>query len=273
MHASRWIFLAAIIRQERILAASVLQILQPVLFAGLLTLHEFTGFSDLNWPLSYSLSCFTFVIVIALFGDREWLAKNVIGPTSVVTTWRSIFLRIILCASFPLFFQLELILVGNFSLINLGDYAVVQKLYASVAISIFGSIGLRLVMAVGVFPKAGDILATRKVGFMAFFVLFVVLLVGFIISFFGKGRGPSFELVVGSAIVSAIYTVASYISLLTTTFKPYLAVKALIFSLSLYVVAFFFIAPQTSSAVLMLSGLLFFAYISFCQLSILRMAG
>jgi len=266
-------FLASLIRQERVLAASVLQILQPMLFAGLLTLHEFTGYSDLNWPLSYSLSCFIFVVVIAVFGDWNWLSENLTGPALTVTSWRSILVRIILSASFPLFFQFELILIGKFSFINLGDYAMAQKLYASVVISIFGSVGLRLVMVEAEFPKSRAPLVNTTVFIMAFIVLCVVLLVGFGLSFFGKERGISSGLVVGCAIVSAIYTVASYVSLLATRFKPDLAAKALFFSLSLYSVAFYLMAPQNSLSALILSGFLFVAYISFCQFSILKMPG
>ena len=263
-------FLASLIRQERVLAASALQILQPMLFAGLLTLHEFLGFYELNWPLYYSLSCFIFVVAIAVFGDWGWLTKTLAKPTPAVTSWRSILARIILCASFPLFFQFELILIGNFSLINLGDYAMAQKLYASVAISIFSSVGLRLVMVEADFPESRAPLINTKILVMAFIVLCIVLLVGFSLSYFGKERGISSGLVAGCAIVSAIYTVASYVSLLATTFKPELAAKALLFSLSLYSVAFYLITPQNSLSALILSGFFFVAYISFCQFSILR---
>jgi hypothetical protein len=260
-------FLASLIRQEKILAASALQMFQPMLFAGLLTLHEFGGFSELNWPYSYSLSCFIFVIIIAATGDWRWLIKNLTESTPIVTSWRSILARIAMSVSFPLFFQLELILVGNFSSINLGDYAMVQKLYASVAISLFGSIGLRLVMTRGDFLESAQPLVDKRVIVMAIVVLCVVLLVGFGLSFLKNAHEPSVGLVIGSAIVSAIYTLASFVSLLAATFKPYLAFKALIFSLSVYVVGFYLVAPQNSVAVLMLSGVLFLAYIFFCHLS------
>ena len=88
----------------------------------------------------------------------------------------------------------------------------VQKLYASVAISLFGSIGLRLVMVGGDFLKSGQPIVNKKVIAMAFVVLCVVLLVGFGLSFLGNVHVPSMRLVVGSAILSAIYTLASFIS-------------------------------------------------------------
>jgi hypothetical protein len=198
------------------------------------------------------------------------LIENLSKSTPVVMSWRSVLVRIFMSASFPLFFQFELILVGNFSSINLGDYAVVQKLYASVAISLFSSVGLRWCMSRVDFIKSGELLVSKRVIIMAFIVLGVVLLVGISLSSLGKEHRPSVGLVVGSAVVSAIYTVASFISLLATTFKPYLAAKALIFSLSVYAVAFYLIKPQSSMATLMMSGVLFLAYICFCQFSIFK---
>jgi hypothetical protein len=67
-----------------------------------------------------------------------------------------------------------------------------------------------------------------------------------------------------------IYTVASFVSLLAATFRPYLAAKAFIFSFSVYAVAFYLITPQSPMTILMLSGVLFLIYILFCQWSIIK---
>ena len=269
MHLAGFL-LASLIRQEKILAASVLQVLQPMLFAGLVTLYEFGYSSELNWPYSYSLSCFFLIFFIAFFVDWNWLIDSLSKSTPVQISYSSIITRILMSASFPLFFQLELILVGNFSSINLGDYAVVQKLYASVAISLFGSVGLRLVMNRGSSLKDGELLVSSKIICMALIVLCAVLLVGFSLVFMGKSHKPTAGLVVGSAIVSAIYTVASFISLLANTFQPYLAVRSLFFSLSLYLVAFYLVVPQNSIDLLILAGFAFLVYIISYQFIFLK---
>ena len=125
-------------------------------------------------------------------------------------------------------------------------------------------------MVGGDFLKSGQPIVNKKVIAMAFVVLCVVLLVGFGLSFLGNVHVPSMRLVVGSAILSAIYTLASFISMVATTFNPFLALKSFIFSLSVYTVAFYIVAPQDSFDFLMLSGVLFSAYIFFCQFSIFK---
>jgi CHASE2 domain-containing sensor protein len=118
------------------------------------------------------------------------------------------------------------------------------------------------------FNNGSALLVNKRVIYIAVIVLCVVLLVGFSLFFLGTTHRPSFGLVVGVAIVSATYTVASFSSLMANTFEPYLAAKALIFSFFLYAVAFYLMTPQNSAEFLTLSGGLFLLYTLFLHFSI-----
>jgi hypothetical protein len=196
--------------------------------------------------------------------DWKWLVGVISEPTSKRLKWHSVLARIILSVSFPIFFQLELISIGYLSSVNLGEYAVIQKLYASVTTALFSFVGLRILMERIDSLKSEGALIDTSVAFMSVIVFCVVLLVGFSLSFLEKSNWLSFNLILASAIVSALYTISSFLSLLTSTFKPHLAAKAFFSSLTLYVGAFYLFTPQTATDSLILSGLLFFSHIIFC---------
>ena len=257
------LFLAGLIQQERIILASGLQIIQPALFAGLLSLHALGFLSGLNWTLLYSLSCFACLISFTAFADWKWLATTLKEASTEYPNWPSILARVMLSGSFPLFFQLELILAGNFSHANLGEYAMVQKLYASVSIALFSTVGMRMVIAS---PTGNGILLNKKVILMALSCTIFVFLIGSGIYILGKSHGVSMKLIFFSSIVAFFYTLSSFLGLAMNSGNPRLAFKSFICAVAAYSICYSIIQPKNSFDFLELAGLLFFAHITACYL-------
>lgn len=271
MHTAGF-FLAAMIRQGRALAASIVQIIQPMIFSGLLSLREFGFLSELNWTYLYAFSCLFFIIIVVAWTDWKWLSQYLIEPSSSNTSWFSTLGRIALSASFPLFFQLELILVGHHTSAILGDYAVLQKLYASVSISIFGFAGLRIAMINTDLQAGLGKLIKTKIFFLAICVSVCVFFLGYSIFFVGRLSILSIQLVVLSAFIAFLYTISSFLFLLMNSFKPQLTFKVFSLSLFVYMSTYYFVSPQKLIEFLMLAGVLFFSYIFFSYFTFVRVA-
>lgn len=259
MHGAGF-FLAGLIRQERILVASSLQVLQPALFAGLLTLHELGPLSGVNWALLYSLSCLICVLSFAASVNWQWLKSLLSEVASDPSGWGSIMARIALSVSFPLFFQLELILCGHFGHTNLGEYSMLQKLYASVSISLFGSVGV-LMLSRSV-KSGGDahIGLDRVVIMMALACAACVPLIGGLVVLLGKSKEISMGLILLSTIVAFLYTTSSFLGLKMSAVKPYVGLRFFLCSLLVYGVLFIFMRPDSAFAYLSLAGLFFFVF-------------
>jgi len=259
MHAAGF-FLAGLIRQLRVQSASLLQVVQPLLFAVFLTFSALSDQLKLNWSICYLLSCFICVLIFAKSVDWVWLRETLHQAPLENPTWGKIVLRILFAVSFPLFFQLELILCGEFSNVNLGVYSMLQKLYASISISLFGSLGM-LLLSEGL--KDGQpvtINVNRPVVLMALSCSAIVPIVGLLVAEVTRSFVLPLDLMFMSSAVAFLFSLGSYLSLKVSIQNPMLGLLAFIIALITYCIFFITIKPDTAYTFLFISGVFFFTF-------------
>ncbi len=239
--------------------------IQPFLFAASISLKAFRLPGIPDWSVLYLISAAiglaSFLIIANLRRIRETLRL----PATEEIGWIGILSRVAFCVSFPLFFQLELILCGRLSTVNVGVYAMLQKLYASISISLFGAIGVHL-LAKHMDENTGrGRLVDRELVWIAMASSLCTPLVGFAVLFFTHGgKGLNGRLVLASAVVSFLYTVCALAGLRLSALRPVLGLEFFAVSMALYLAGFVIMRPETAARFLFLASLFFGVF--FCLL-------
>lgn len=260
MH-SAGLFQASLLQQERAFTASVLMVIQPVFFAALISAYEFGYVKGLSWSSSYFISCFTCMLIFAFYTDWSWFKSKLSEKPSVSTSYKSIVLRMAMSVSFPLFFQLELILFGLFTSADLGEYAILQKLYSSISVSLFSSIGILMLSRSLNNKHQQSPTINKQVIAMAAAATLCVLPVGFLVNTMGQNVNLSFLSIALSGAIAFLFTIGSFINLKLSTTDPTEAIKLLVVSLLFYGLLFIAIPPLSVTAYLAHAGLFFLVYL------------
>lgn len=259
MHCAGFL-LAALICEGRVGVAGALQVLQPAIFAALLTAARFDASAPARWALLYLLSTLCCVGFFAAFTRWRTLWAALQPVRELPAPWRTLVVRMVLCVSFALFFQIELILCGQFTGIVLGQYTIIQKLYSSISISIFGSLGV--LMLAKQTREPGSQILNRNVLYLGLFCVMAVMLVGVLVSLTGSASSLSLPLIAASAATAFAFTVASFTSLMMQAHHAARSMQSLFFALTVYLVSFFVIRPTSALGMLTAAGGFFFTYLA-----------
>ncbi len=204
----------------------------------------------------------------SIVGDLSDIRKTLDLRATEAIGWFGILSRVAFCVSFPVFFQLELILCGRFSVVNVGVYAMLQKLYASISISLFGAIGVRL-LARHLDEKSGRkrLVDWESVSFAGISAVCTPL-VGFtVLAFTHGGKGLNSHLVLGSGFVAFLFTICAFVSLRLTALRPFLGLGLFGAALVLYLVGFAVLRPATAGGFLFLASIFFGSFLCFAVCS------
>lgn len=260
MHCAGFL-LAALIYEGRAPVAAGLQVLQPAVFAALLTVTRFDDDSGADrWALLYLVSALCCVGSFAAFTRWYELGIALRPVRALPAPWRNLIVRIVLCVSFALFFQAELILCGQFTNIVLGKYTILQKLYSSISISIFGSLGVLMLAKQAREP--GSPILSRNVFLLGLFCVCAVMLVGTLVSLTDVSSSLNLPLIAASGATAFIFTVASFINLLMQTNHALRSLQSLLAALAIYLILFFIIRPSSALGMLVLAGCFFSSYVA-----------
>ncbi len=243
-----------LIRQGKAVLACISLMLQPMAFALFATIQYFGWINRFEWSLFYLISCLISFLFYFACADWSWIRKSIAGKPVEFANWGSIISRMLLSISFPLFFQLELILFGHFGTSDVGEYAIIQKMYSSISISIFSSVGI-LIVGEGV-SKGGYyfLLLNKKIFFVGFVSALCVLPLGLIISSVGKGMEIDFKTIFVSSLLAFMLSVCSFVNLGLSIRRPFLALGLLIGSFIFYLISFFISSPEVPFAYLLNAG-------------------
>jgi hypothetical protein len=260
MHVAGF-FLAVLMRQGRLRTAATLQVAQPALFAILVTLAHIKVVPAPNWALLYSSSCVCGLLLFVGTSDLHAVRELVRAPVTQVVGWQGIVTRVALSISFPLFFQLELILCGKLTDVNVGTYSMLQKLYSSIAISLFGGLGVLFLIRGGEDPTRRHAGIERKVVLMSVASSACVLCVGYVMALVGRAAAIPVSLIAGSALVAFVFTMASFITLAFNAFRPFVALRASGVSFAVYLAVFFAWRPNSPGALLIVAAVFFVTFV------------
>jgi hypothetical protein len=249
--------LALMIRQERTKTASFCILVQPLMFAVLLTFEHLLTSSNLPWIYFWLIaSAISAMFFFYLAGWRE-LIFFINRDEKTNIKLNSLLSRMFIASTFPIFLQLELIFVGTYSSIDLTEFAILQKLYISVSISLFSNLSVLLIAkdlkANGSLSIAPDIRAVL----MGLLAVIVTTSVGFALALLDRGERLDIAEIFTAGLVSCAFTVCSYINLRQIQVKPLAAAISFVTALAVYALLFFNFNPM-SVIDLMLLGVGYF---------------
>ncbi len=256
MHGAGFL-LASLLEEGRAGAAAALQLLQPLLFAVMVTVDVVLGGAH-RWALWYLVSSALCLAALLMAADWRRLSVRLASVQAPVTSWLDLLARIAASVSFALFFQLELILAGSFSSLDLGSYAVYQKLYASVAISLFGSVGVWLLARIrldNVGALAKWLLAFCLTSFVA------VMAVGVLVDQIDRTHLLSLDMTLLAACVAALFTACALVSLLLQHRHPLDVLGSQCAALALYLAVFSMVRPVDTRDMLLCCATFFMAFL------------
>lgn len=253
--------LALMIRQERTNAVFLCVLVQPFVFAVLLTLGLFFTFNNISWIYFWFIASIASVIFFFyMTGWKEiifFMKRDDIANISL----NSLLSRMFVASAFPIFFQLELILVGNYSSIDLTEFAIFQKLYISISVSLFSNLSVLLIAqdlktngSLSVFPDIRAFL-------LGFFSMVVVISVGYAMTFIDSSERLEVSEIFVVGLVSIAFTVCSYMNLRQVQTKPMLAGISFFVAITTYVVIFYTFTPESIIDLMFLSTIYFILYI------------
>ena len=261
-------FYASLIREERFLTACGVQVIQPFVFAVLISLGLLHIRIVLDWSVAYLISAVLSLVVFLAVSNFERIKNALSLPVSEKIGWTGIISRVAFCVSFPIFFQLELILCGRFSTVNVGVYAMLQKLYASISISLFSAIGVHL-LSKHLDSKSGrNRLVDLESVLLAGACSLCTPIIGFGVLFFTHGgKGLNGHLILASGGVAFLFTVCSFVGLRLSALRPVLGLEFFGVSIALYLIGFLILRPETAVRFLFLASLFFgvFLCLAICE--------
>jgi hypothetical protein len=254
-------YLGAMIFQERHIAIMFLQVVQPASLAGLIVLNQLAFDTSFPWALLYLLSACAGVALHLFAARHREIAMQLTSSGTTCLKEQNVLPRILASLSFPLFFHVELFIIGNFSDLIVGEYAVIQKLYMSVSTSFFGVAGVVLLkrdieesetfrssIPLGVFLVAGV-------------ASFSVIVLGTLIERFLSGSFLPFEYFIYCSAMSFLYVICSYCSMKLALQGPFRAIGLISASLLVYILFFYIITPTAFTQFLLLSALFFATFL------------
>lgn len=256
---------AMLILENRILRAAVFQVVRPLLFAGALfgavALHSPIG----NWVIPFTAAA-AFVALACVIFNPELFRGAIRRLTFHARDYRDILLRMVACLSFSLYFQVELIFCGKLTTLDVGVYAMIQKLYASISISLFSTLGVYLLAGYTNASRA------RRKRILALFTAFSVLsgcLVftgGFAISHLRNGHSITAAMIAAASVLSVVFTIANFVNLYMSTFSPGKSLASMSLALPVFLGAFFLFRPKTYTMLMAESAIYFASYAAFSQM-------
>jgi hypothetical protein len=256
---------AMLILENRLLRAALFQVVRPLLFAGALfaavALHSPIG----NWVIPYTATAAPVALACVFFNPKLFRA-GIRRVAFHAREYRDILLRMVACLSFSLYFQVELIFCGKLTALDVGVYAMIQKLYSSISISLFSTLG--------VFLLAGYANAdrTRRKRILALFTAFsilsgcLVLAGGFAISHLRSGHSITATMIAAASVLSVVFTIANFINLYMSTFSPGRGLASMSLAIVAFLGAFFLFRPKTYTVLMADSGIYFASDAAFSQM-------
>lgn len=252
--------LAFMIGQNNLTTASLCSLVQPFSFALLVTLTNFYDELTWSWMISWVSSATLSVFVFAMANNwKEFLSSNSECMHERIG-FKKIISRMFIAASFPVFFQWELIIVGNFTKISLTEFAILQKLYISISISLFSNLSTYFISRDLKKSKNLNSAPDLKVFLMAFFGFLVVFCVGSGLMFFDRSERLEIVEIVFAAFVSCCFTICAYMNLRQTQTSPLIGGISFFISITIHGIVFYFLQPQNKSEIMILAGIFFFTY-------------
>ncbi|MDR8524421.1 hypothetical protein [Shewanella fidelis] len=248
--------LAVLIRDEKIQACFFLQLVQPAVFLTGILLSTWLGY---DWAYPYFLSTFIafFAFIFCSNFNRIYNLLNSKGNAEFsrgLLSYSGLFLTLISSMSFPLFFQLELFFVGELTSLSLGKYTVLQKMYSSVSVALFGGVLVHLYGK----DKSG-ILPLKKVLTLPLITSFVVSCVAIILSFLGDGLSSSTLLL--TIFTSYVFSIAMFVTFAMSINNAKVNIYLMVISFLIYLVVFQLLIVDNITIMLGVSLVFYISYI------------
>ena len=260
-------YLGAMIFQERHIAIMCLQVVQPATFTGLIVVNQFVFDSSIPWSILYLTSACAAVAMHLFVAQHKHIASQLYSSEKKGSSEHYVLPRILANLSFPLFFHVELFVVGNFSALAVGEYAVIQKLYMSVSTSFFGVAGVVLLKR----DIAESLTFRNSIPRVVFLVGAMasvsVITLGFLLHFLSPGSFWPFKFFIYGSVLSFIYVVCSYCNMKLSLLRPLKAFQFFLASLLVYILVFWFVSPEAFTQFLLLSALFFATFLTLYTLN------
>lgn len=260
MHVAGF-YLGALIHQERTLLIAVLQSLQPFLFACFITLNQFVSDASIPWSGLYLLSATLAITMFVATARYHQIRSDIAAVQQSNVSTFAVLAIITATVSFPIFFHIELFLIGNFGSIALGEYAIVQKLYGSVATSLFGSVGILILNRSFDDKNAKIHFLPKEVIVIAGFASASVPAIGFLIFLVDRSSALTVPILLLCAMTAFFYTLCSYSAMRLSVIGPTKSLQLVSFSTLCYTALFFALAPDSSQDYMMLALAFFLIYL------------
>ncbi len=255
-------FSAFLIQEEKFIRVVAAQSVQPMLFAFAVTLELVHLIPTYDWSYVYFFSGAVSLGVYLLVANHSKIKQTLTVAPAGSIKWTSIVLRIACCVSFPIFFQLELVLCGRFSSADVGIYSMVQKLYASIPIALSGSIAVHWLakhMKSGIQAKICLDFESLQ---LAVICSLCVPLIGFSVLLLARGgRGLTPELILLSAGTAFLFTSSTLANLRLIALRPLIGFRVFGISLAVYILLFTICRPKTNVGFLILAATFFAAFL------------
>lgn len=255
------LLLAFMIGSERVSQASFCVLLHPACFASAISIMSINGSDRSLWIHSWVISAAISLIVFMLLTD--WSARSVWsgGTQKVGVGYNDLLSRMFVACAFPVFFQMELILVGNYTLLDLTKFGIIQKLYMSIAIALFANLSALLI--------ARDLRRNIKIRarpdwrsfFMSVFATGVVIVFGLVMILVDYAARFEPHEVLLAGIAAGCFTTCAYVNARQIQTAPFTAGAAMVVSLLGYLVFFSLIKPSSFQSLILLSIFFFGLYL------------
>lgn len=263
-------YLGAMIFQERHIAIMCLQVVQPASLAGLIVANQFAFDASVPWSLLYLISACGAVAMHLFFANHRQIASQLYSSETKGSSEHYVLPRVLANLSFPLFFHMELFIIGNFSALPIGEYAVIQKLYMSVSTSIFGVAGVLLLKRDIAEISTFRTNIPRGVFIIGAVASICVITLGFLLYLFSPGISLPFKYFIYGSAMSFIYVICSYCNMKLSLLGPLKAIQFILASLLVYILVFWFISPKSFTQFLLLGALFFATFLTLYTLSGLK---
>lgn len=254
-------YLGAMIHRERTALIAMLQCLQPFLFACFITLNHFVVYASVPWSGLYLLSAALAITIFVATARHEQIWSDINLVQQPIDNTFAVLTLIAATVSFPLFFHVELFLIGNFGSIALGEYAILQKLYASVATSLFGSVGLLILNRSFENKTTKMHFLPKEVIGIACLAAVSVPVIGLIIFFLDHSNVLAVPTLTLCSVSSFFYTLCSYCALRLAVIGSSKSLQLVSLSILFYTVIFFGLEPDSSQDYMQLSLVFFIVYL------------
>lgn len=255
------IALALMIKQERTKIAAICILVQPFIFAVLLTCVSLYLPSKVPWIYCWFAASAVSGIFFLSFADWRYFLSLLKSRQSKDISFKNLISRILVACSFPVYFQLELILVGNYSDVDLTEFGILQKLYVSIVISLFANLSALLIAKDLISNSKLSTLPDIRAFAMALCSMLVVIIAGSLFIFGDKAGRFDMADIFSAGFVASLFTVSAFMNLRQIQVSPIVAGVATLFATFIYVGLFFKLTPDSAVDLMLLAGGFFMSYI------------